>query len=594
MIFCPRCGSPAAPESLVCGVCGATLQAVPGSEPRGQATGGSPMKKTLMGMAKAANAPAPMSGGLKKTMLGMPATQPARPPAPSDPQEAGKQTIIGLPSPMADTPPLSNPVPFAPAAPERAAIPAHKKTVLGVAMPGIAPLAPGVPKEPERSPVAAYAPQAVGPSPTTTAWSPSAPTPSWHPEPTSHPRVLARSEPRARTSNRSAAIAIVGGLVLAGGAVAFAFLWRSPPPLRAEARAETSGTDLLHITCATCPDGTELRVGAASAKVAARAADLALAAPLQIGENRFSVDIDRPGNGRDEKVALSVRIGYRIRPDLSRLEADKPMLRVAVEGAPGGEMQIDGKALKLGPDGKGNYDVDISPECTGLADETKTVERAIPYSVIGTSGAPEKGTVNIRVAVVPLHVDAPGAYTVVAVDRFLLAGRTSRGARLAAHGQAVPVAADGSFSRPVPLPVLGESSVELRASAPGQAPRSARVKIKRVVQLADEARDFAAKAPLSFADLTTDVNQHIGEPIVIVGEVAEGRSQGARALALVDVQKGCSRSPCLARIALPSEDALVRGDRVQVYGHVARAITPKSDTGGAVPEIEAAFTIKKR
>src|SRR5207237_6582732 len=108
------------------------------------------------------------------------------------------------------------------------------------------------------------------------------------------------------------------------------------------------------------PDGTELRIGESKAKVLSQVADVSLASPLGVGENVFTVNVDRPANGRDEKVSLIVKIGYRIRPDLSGLDSDHPVLRILVDGAPLAKMVIDGKPLDLGTDGKGNYDIDIT------------------------------------------------------------------------------------------------------------------------------------------------------------------------------------------------------------------------------------------
>jgi hypothetical protein len=379
--------------------------------------------------------------------------------------------------------------------------------------------------------------------------------------------------------------------VLAAGAAAFALLWRSPVPLRAEARVDASGTDFLHITCATCPDGTELRIGEAKGKIASNAVDLALASPLKVGSNTFSVDIDRPTNGRDEKVSLVVKIGYRIRPDLSQLGGDKAILRVAIEGAPGASMTVDAKPLVLGPEGRGAYDVDITADCVGASDEAKMIDRSISYSVVGTSGAPEQGVVGMRVAVPVLHVDAPVAHTVVETDHVLLAGRTGKGARLTAGSAQVPVLADGGFSRQMPVPSLGENQIQLRTMVPGQAPRTTTLRVKRVEHLADEARDFSAKAPLTFSDLTANIAGHVGQPIVLTGEVAEARVQGPTNVMLVDVQKGCARSPCLARVVAPSDQPLARGDHVQVFGHVTRAVGANAAT--AAPEIESDFVIKK-
>jgi len=45
-------------------------------------------------------------------------------------------------------------------------------------------------------------------------------------------------------------------------------------------------------------------------------------------------------------------------------------------------------------------------------------------------------------------------------------------------------------------------------------------------------------------------------------------------------------------VVLPSEEPPKRGDHLQVFGWVTRAVNAKGDTGG-VPDIESAF-VKKR
>jgi hypothetical protein len=462
-------------------------------------------------------------------------------------------------------------------------------------MPGIAPLAPGVPKEAPAGHGASFGDgSAIGAGHPGAGHSAGV---GYAPEvsPRHGERRRSSAPPAPPPSQSSATIAIGSGLLLAGGAVAFAVFWRSPAPLRAEARVDSNGADLLHVTCATCPDGTEVRAGDSKAQITGRVADLVLTSPLKVGENLFSVAVDRPGSGRDETVSLIVQIGYRIRPDLSALDSDKPQLRIAIEGAPGASMAIDGKTLTLGNDGKGQYDIDVTNECTGLADDAKSIERAIPYSVVGSTGAAEQGVVNVRVAVPPLHLDSPTLHTIIERDQFVLAGRTGRGARLVAGGTtAVIVAADGTFSRSIPAPALGENPLKLRTTVPGQAPRMASIKVRRVEHLADEAKEFAANAPLPFADLAASVNRYVGQPVVLSGEIVESRAQGATNLALLDVQKGCSRPPCLARLVFAGEEPVARTDRVQVYGYVTRAISPGGDATGTVPEVEVAFAQKRQ
>jgi hypothetical protein len=543
------------------------------------------MKKTLVGMAPVSTPPP--TGALSST---------PPPPDAAQRRDAGAlgqgRTVLGLQSPMANAPPAAT---QGTSGPPAAGSPGLKKTIMGVAMPGIAPLAPGIAKETSHSshPGPALDGGTVGVGPPVAGQTVGV---GYAPEisPRHAERRRSSAPPPPPPSQSSATIAIASGLLLAGGAVAFAIFWRSPAPLRAEARVDASGADLLHVTCATCPDGTEVRAGDSKAQVNSRAADLVLATPLKVGENLFSVAVDRPGSGRDETVSLIVQIGYRIRPDLSALDTDRPLLRIAIEGGPMASMMIDGKPLTLGNDGKGQYDIDVTSDCTGLADETKSIERAIPYSVVGSTGVAEQGVVNVRVAVPPLHIDSPTSRTIIERDQFVLAGRTGRGARLLAGSQAVAVAADGTFSRSIPAPALGENTVKLKTIVPGQAPRMASITVRRVEHLADEAKTFAANAPLPFADLAASVSRYVGQPVVLSGEIVESRSQGATNLALLDVQKGCSRPPCLARLVLAGEEPVARTDRVQVYGYVTRAISPGADAAGTVPEVEVAFSQKKQ
>src|SRR5258708_6485981 len=116
------------------------------------------MKRTMVGMAPNMSEPpkgAAPANPLKGTMIGMPAMgaaaagtpqragSPPGSPAPSEPAHAQsaplgvKQTMIGMAAPMANAPAAASP------SVNRAGTD-HKKTMLGVAMPGIAPLAPGV------------------------------------------------------------------------------------------------------------------------------------------------------------------------------------------------------------------------------------------------------------------------------------------------------------------------------------------------------------------------------------------------------------------------------------------------------------------
>jgi hypothetical protein len=577
MNFCPHCGSAVGALDTKCPKCGRVMAA---EDKRGSAALNRSLKKTVIGLvgpAEAAEAVRAVRPVSKPTLLGIPAAPGLGPSesradrADAGPADASNDATLRTADDVAADGNHARPK----------QTPPHMKTMVGLAGPDVSPA----------TVAKAMAPPMTGLGGETSLARADAGAIAIV------PAMPGRRAPEVGVvdtarSYQSASIAIGGGLVLATVAAAFAIFWRSPAPLRAEAHVDANGVDVLRMACATCPDGTVLRVGTTRATVAAESAELPLASPLKVGDNVFMVDVDRPGDGRDETVPLVVKIGYRIRPDSSQLDSEQPKLRVIVEGAPFANVTMGGDKLALGPEGSANYDVDVSTECVGLADEPKSIERSIPYSVEASHGGGEQGLVSLRVTVPPLRLDSPGTRAVVDADHVQLAGRTGRGARLTIGDQVIGVAADGAFSRSLPLPDVGINEVKLRAQLPGQATRTATLQLKRVENLADEAHEFAAKAHLSFATLMQDVGQHVGEPIAVAGEVVDARAQGGRTLALLDV-KGCATAPCLARVVMAAGAEVARGETLNVYGYVTGTVG-QGDASAAVAEIEAAFTTKNR
>ena len=129
------------------------------------------MKRTLVGMAPVSTPPpagtlssTPPPGGtssypppvggapaMKRTLVGMAPVSTPPPTGVVQQKDGGGalgqgRTMLGIPSPMAGAPPVATTNASASGHPPPAG-PSLKKTVMGVAMPGIAPLAPGVSKE---------------------------------------------------------------------------------------------------------------------------------------------------------------------------------------------------------------------------------------------------------------------------------------------------------------------------------------------------------------------------------------------------------------------------------------------------------------
>jgi hypothetical protein len=386
--------------------------------------------------------------------------------------------------------------------------------------------------------------------------------------------------------------ALVGALVLlVGGAVLF--LYRSAPPLTGKPQLDAQDNEVLHLQCESCADGTTVTLDGAKATFRANQTDLALAVPLKVGSNDVALTLDRPGAGRDEQVKLVVPLAFRIRADLSQIDAKPPTILVRVAAAPGSEVTVDKKPLTLDAAGTGSYAIDVSADTDGPTEDVRLIDRRIDYTISAPAGAkgvpPSSGQVTARVAVVPLRVDAPSAHAVVDGASFTIAGQTLAGGTVSIDGQPATMQPDGTFVA-THAATTDPASIEIRASAPTHAPRSAHVTVKRTTSFEAEAKaaEQATPPPLTYDQITPDIASRVGQRAVLAGEVLEApRVAGHQAIVLVSDTRACKAGPCLARILASEDVKLARGQSVRAYGTVTRAVT--TSTGKTVPELQADF-----
>ena len=476
------------------------------------------------------------------------------------------KTMLGIAAPgiaPAQSAPQAPPQPV-PQAPK-----ALGGTMLGVAIPGIAPL--------HSSPGAAPPPQQHTPAPAPIVYEPPppivpAPAPFIHEAAPSAPTVAHK---------RGAPIALVAVIaslvVLAGGAALLFFSRSGAPPLTASAKVSADGKEQLHLKCEGCPDGTTAAWQGAKATFASKEADLDLPAPLSIGDNTFQIALDRPGVGRDETVKLVLPLAYRIRGDLSALSSATPTINVVVEAQPGTTVTVDGKPVALDASGKATVGYDVTQETTGATDETRTIDKKIPYTVEDKTKKTTTGEVAVRVAVLPLHVDAPGAMLVTSDATAWISGRTAKGSAVTANGKALTVAPDGAFEGPIDLQD-GAQSVTVR-TAPADdaktkaAPRSATVQVKRVASIDAEAKALDTPDALGFDDAARDPAGNAGKPFTVIGSVLEARAGHHQTVLLVDDKRGCAKGPCMVRVEHGADDGVRAGDPIAAYGTLGKSFT---------------------
>ncbi len=569
-----------------------------------------PPTSTPVPAAAAPAAPAP--GGmasLKGTMLGgvMPGMPPAgqspplapaaKPSAAPGGMSSMKSTMLGgMASPASPTDP-------APPPQNRSARELGSNTVLGVAVPGIAPLRPG--EEPPPAPNASF-PKTALMAATPRLPENLAPPPPIVPAPGPLEELPAPSRPRLIKKRGVPVVAVAGVVaavvVLGGGAIAW--FWRGAPPIAAQPTVTPEGKDVLHLRCdpASCAGGTTVELSGATATFQNGEADLPLAEPLRVGENALALRVDRPGMGRDEVVKLVVPVAYRVRADVSTMGSQHPSITIHVDALPGSDVRVDGKPVSLDASGSGIYALDESSATEGAADESRVVSVDVPYTVNapaagGPAHAAETGTVSARVAISPLRVDAPCATSVVVGDHVVVAGRAAKGASVTIDGAPAVVAPDGSFEGNAVLSERGERTIQVRSGTSALVARTVRLSVKRVANLAEEARAFERQPTIGYDAAVSALADAggasaVGQAMVVDGEVIEPRASGHRMLILVDDKRGCAKGPCLARVVVGQDSPIVRGQRLRAYGQLARAFT--TSAGRTVPEVEADFVLASR
>lgn len=610
MVVCPRCGTASVPGQSVCVSCGAQLVAPPAggltstlvagsgnvspTQPDAPATpqpqnvpptwpDAPPLappaapqpdaKRTMVGLAPApvVSPPGPPAavqpafapvGAVKRTMMGIaPASLPQ--PQPQAPAAGGhKQTMMGIAPPVMPAP-GSAPQPAAP-------IQSQHKTKMGIAHPGIAPLHPQMPKSVPRPPAPAPAPASRGME--------------------LAPEDLAVLPGRRRSGSRIGWIVglVLGlALLLLTAAVGIALWWRGSAPIEARAELDDAGRERLAITCPAPCELTRVHNGSSSAELRDGRATLPLERPLAIGENSLELELEQ-ADGTRRTIEIAVPVAYRLKTDFSTLSEPTPTVSVLVEAEPETAVIVDGQAVTLDAEGKGKHRIDVSRDLTGSAAKVAPLERKVPYGVTRPGKDPERGELALRIGIVPLSVEAPGPSIVIEAPNFMLAGRTQTAGSVSVGGRPITVDPSGRFAQLMNVSSVGETTIVVRASAPDHAPRLFPIRVRRVASLATEAERFAARATRSYAAIASDIEGKRGWAVALNGEVVEARSEGHTSVILLDVESGCARRPCLARVVYGTKSSARSGDHLGVYGHVTRAVDGPR-TGAKIPELSADF-----
>lgn len=595
---CPRCGETVETGASYCPSCGAasasgdpaehderprstahgTLLGVP--SPRPPAPSSQPAE-TAAGEKDAQPQPRPKP--TKRTMLGMPTVaqppppKPSSEPAPQPPQRHGEGgTKLGMPA--AEPPPRPQQ-----ASEDRAAgPPAAREAVKGRTMLGVPAAAPPPdPESPHPSPaVPEDAPARPGSFPAVgdAEWEPRA-------------RRMAQidAELPSRGSSGNAAGWIAGTLIvllIAGGVAAYA-LWDEGPRVQAEVVRE-QGHEWLRLEVPGAQTGTKVRFGGQEKPLEAGRAKFELASDsLSVGDNLVSYDVVA-ADGEVHSGSLTLDVPYRIRTDLSALNGPEPAVDVVVTARPGTRVTLDGQPLQLDAQGRAVQSIPLEPSAASRG----SIERTVRYRIEPPTGEPVVDELRIRLPLTSMQIDRPGLDVVTDQSRVEIAGAVGPSTQVKVEGERVEVQ-DGRFVHRYPLPEPGDYELQVVARAPGKAPYVQTLKIRRVRDLREAARDFQADADLRYARLAQNPALYRGRKVAFEGRVYNVDVQGGRSVLQLLARDCPEAQRCPLWVEHSAATDATVNTWLRVLGTVAgeQQFRSEAENVVTVPKIEARYLL---
>jgi len=163
-------------------------------------------------------------------------------------------------------------------------------------------------------------------------------------DPTPVPRPAPTSQ---RPPRRVPARLVVAAALLAVTATLFAvgLARHRQPEITARARFDERARPLLELTCADCPDGTEVRLGKQASDFRAGRSLIAAEPPLQLGSSVSHVEVRRPGAAEFRSADVPLTVDWVVSVDLTGLSRAEPLVTIVFETRPEVGVIVDGNAV---------------------------------------------------------------------------------------------------------------------------------------------------------------------------------------------------------------------------------------------------------
>lgn len=372
---------------------------------------------------------------------------------------------------------------------------------------------------------------------------------------------------------------------LGGGLLLFSWLWRPAMPVSGQINTN-SVPATLDVACESCGDGSQVVLGATRSEFRAHRATLPLTSPPRVGPNRFALQIQRVGMGRDEQVELEVAVDYKARWDLSGLVANPAHLRVVLEAAPGVSIAVDGVDVALN-DNSGSRPIELAAPISGTSSTVEWLDKAVTIVAKKNGSPPTESNLPVRLPVVPLTIDTPWSDFRTDASEVVISGRTAPGATVTSEQNTARADAAGYYELRV-APRSGTNNVQLVATAVDHVPRAVSASFERVASLTPVALAYQQTAVRRFDHLAEQLLQREAPvPVALAGKVQEWKTSRNLTVMLLSVTAGCPSRSCLVRVEYPALADFTPNQPVSVFG-VAKPAPPGI---GPLPLIQSHFIL---
>jgi hypothetical protein len=294
--------------------------------------------------------------------------------------------------------------------------------------------------------------------------------------------------------------------------------------------------------------------------------------PLVLGPNRLTFTLVLP-DGTTERAAVDLEVAYRVFADLGGIDEDPPRLRIRALAQPGTAVEIGGEPIRLDANGQGHRDFVVGggAEGRGAAAPTEredhSVVQTVRYRVVPAGGTVEEGEVRARIPLATLALDRPGSSLVTDRSEVAVEGAAHPTATVTIDGTVVPVV-DGHFKHMVGLADLGEHVIEVVAREPGAVPDRARISVRRVADLAAEARAYPVDEALTYATVAADPAAHRGRHVGFEGLVYNVEVHRGHSMLQVLVSRCGESRRCPLWVTYPAVTDIQLNNWVRVLGEV--------------------------